>query len=67
MIKRVLIAGSRDFEDYLLFSSVVDRCLSRIRNKYELIILSGHCKGTDLMAERYAEENNFKLEIFPAD
>jgi len=65
--KRVVIAGSRFFNDYALFCAVADKCLSRIRNEYELIILSGHCAGTDIMAERYARENGFELEIFPAD
>ena len=67
MKKRVVIAGSRDFNDYKLFSSVVDNCLSRIRHEYDIIILSGHCSGADMMAERYAQENGFELEVFPAD
>lgn len=65
--KRVVIAGSRHFNDYALFCSVVDKYLSRIRNEYDLIILSGHCSGTDLMAERYAKENGLELEVYPAD
>lgn len=65
--KRVVIAGSRHFNDYALFCSVVDQCLSRIRQEYELIILSGHCSGTDRMAERYAKENGLKIVIYPAD
>ncbi len=67
MEKRVVIAGSRYFEDYALFSSVVDQYLSGMRGEYEIIILSGHCYGTDLMAERYAKENGFGLELYPAD
>ena len=65
--KRVVIAGSRHFNDYVLFCSVVDNYLSIIRNKYKLIILSGHCSGTDLLAERYAKANGFELEVYPAD
>lgn len=67
MDKRVVIAGSRNFNNYEQFSAVVDKCLSRIRTEYEIIILSGHCSGADLMAERYAKENGFGLEVFPAD
>ena len=67
MKKRVVIAGSRHFNDYALFCSVVDQCLWRIRKEYDLIILSGHCTGADLMAERYAEENGLALEVYPAD
>lgn len=67
MKKRVVIAGSRYFNDYDLFSSAVNKYLSKIRNEYDLIILSGHCNGTDLMAERYAKEYGFELEVYPAD
>lgn len=37
------------------------------RDKTEITILSGNCKGTDLMAERYAKEKGFALEIYPYD
>lgn len=45
----------------------MNKYLSKIRNEYDLVILSGHCSGTDLMAERYAKENGFDLEVYPAD
>lgn len=67
MTKRILIGGCRYFNDYRLFCSFVDRCLSRLNLEYELIILSGHCSGTDKMAERYAQERGYGLELFPAD
>ena len=67
MIKRVVIVGSRDFENYKFFSSKVNKCLSDIRNGYELIILPRHCSGVDIMAEQYAEDNGFALEIFHAE
>lgn len=67
MQKRVVIAGSRHFEDYGLFCAVVDKYLSRIRTEYDLVILSGHCSGTDRMAERYAKERGYELEVYPAD
>ena len=67
MKKRVVIAGSRYFNDYALFSSVVDKCPSKIKQEYSLVILSGHCCGTDLMAERYAKERGYQLEVFCAN
>ncbi len=67
MQKRVVIAGSRNFNNYELFCRTVDTYLSRIKNDYDLIILSGHCRGTDMMAEQYAKDRGLKLEIFPAD
>ena len=67
MIKRIVIAGSRSFNDYVLFSKFVDKCLSKIKFEHKIIILSGHCKGTDIMAERYAAENGYGLKVYPAD
>ncbi len=66
MVYRVVIGGCRYFNDYSVFKSYVDFYLSNIKTKGELIILSGHCSGTDLMAERYAYENGYLLEIYPA-
>ncbi len=67
MIKKLVIAGSRNFTDYNFFKEKVNICISRIKEEYELIILSGHCKGVDMMVEKYAKENNLQIEIFPAE
>ncbi len=67
MKKRVVIAGSRNFNDYELFANVVGEFLKPILEEYELIIVSGHCSGTDLMGERYGKENGLEVEIFPAE
>lgn len=67
MDKRVVIAGSRYFNDYHLFTDIVDEYLSEIKLKYRIIILSGHCSGTDIMAERYAYEHSYQLEVFSAN
>ena len=67
MKKRVVIAGSRNFNDYEMFANIVGEFLKPIREEYELIIVSGHCSGTDLMGERYAKENGFEVEIYPAE
>lgn len=67
MEKRVVVGGSRAFQDYSLLCSSLDRYLSRIMKEYQIIILSGHCRGTDALAERYARERGLALEIYPAD
>ncbi len=67
MEKRVVVGGSRTFQDYSFLSHALDRCLSRIMKEYQIIILSGHCRGTDALAERYAKERGLSLEIYPAD
>ena len=62
MAKKVVIGGCRDYADYVFFKSRIDEILKG--EKDEIIIISGHCSGIDLMGERYAEENGFKVEIF---
>ena len=62
MEKKVVIGGCRDYVDYLFFKSRLDEILKN--EKDEIIIISGHCSGVDLMGERYAAENGFKVEIF---
>ena len=62
MKKKVVIGGCLDYTDYVFFRSRIDEIL---RDKTdEIIILSGHCSGVDLMGERYAMENGFQIELF---
>ena len=62
MEKKVVIGGCRDYADYVFFKSRIDEIFSN--KKDEIIIISGHCSGVDLMGERYATENGFQVEIF---
>ena len=66
-MKKIVIGGCRDYNDYDVFKEFVDSCLSRLKEEHSLTIVSGHCSGVDLMGERYAKENGLGLEIFPAD
>ncbi|MBQ6847505.1 MAG: DUF2493 domain-containing protein [Clostridia bacterium] len=67
MIKRVVIAGCRDYNNYNEAKTYIDFCLSNIRKENEIIIVSGCASGADAIGERYAEENGFKVEKYPAD
>ena len=62
MEKKVVIGGCRDYADYEFFKLRIDEILQN--EKAEIIIISGHCSGVDLMGERYAAENGFKVEMF---
>jgi len=64
---RVTVGGCRDYSDYVFFCRNMDICLSRISSQKEIVIISGHSSGVDSMAERYAEDNGFELEIYPAE
>ncbi len=64
---RITIGGCRDFDNYEIFCKFATECIESIKPQEEIIILSGHCSGTDLMAERYADEMGYKTEIHPAE
>lgn len=67
MIKHIVIAGCRDFNDYKEAKEYIDFCISNIRKANTIIILSGGASGADALGERYAKENGFKIERHPAD
>ncbi len=66
MIKRIVIVGSRDYNNYDEAKSYIDFFISRIRKNYDIIIVSGGCRRADIIGERYAKENGFKIERYPA-
>ena len=65
---RILVCGGRHFEDYDLLKSVLEKVLKgkELVSK-DVEIVSGHCKGADMLGERWAEENHASVKIFPAD
>lgn len=64
---KVLVCGGRHFFDYSILSNVLDDCLTKCNYGEEIEIVSGGCKGADSLAERYANENNIAMKIFPAN
>ena len=60
---KVIIAGSRNFNDYSSLKNKLDIIL---KNQKEVTIVSGTARGADRLGERYAEENHHKLEKYPA-
>ena len=61
---KVIIAGSRDFDNYNLLVEVSNQLL---KEESDIEIVSGTARGADSLGERYALENNYKLTKFPAD
>jgi predicted Rossmann fold nucleotide-binding protein DprA/Smf involved in DNA uptake len=66
-VKRVVIAGCRDYNDYSEAKSFIDCCLLNIKKENEIVIVSGCASGADAIGECYAVENGFKIEKYPAD
>jgi hypothetical protein len=63
---RVIVSGSRKFNDYELVKTHLERIL-RSFPKEETVIFEGGAKGVDSLAKRFCEENGWKYRTFPAD
>lgn len=63
MIRKIVIAGGRDFDDYEGLRKVLDK----IKWNPEDEIVSGTARGADRLGEKYAEERGLKVSRFPAD
>lgn len=62
---RLVVAGVRYFDDYLLLSKEMDEYRTQYSNS--LIIISGCADGADKLGERYASEHNLTVERYPAE
>ena len=67
IIMKVIIAGSRYFNNYELLRQYVDHILQNVSQKESIEIVSGGAKGADELGERYAKERGYKITRFPAD
>lgn len=63
---RIIVAGSREFNDYPSLKKKLDHYLSNT-NKSEVEIMCGMARGADLLGKKYAEENGISVKEFPAD
>lgn len=62
---KVIIAGSREFNDYQLLVSKLNKIL--INRLPDVEIVSGTARGADKLGEQYALEYNLPIKQFPAD
>ncbi len=67
MVKRIVIAGCRDYNNYDQAKVYIDHCISEIIKENDIIIVSGCASGADAIGERYAKENGLEVEKYPAD
>ncbi len=64
METRIIVCGGTDFSDYEFFRA----SLEKLFEDYEDIrIVSGHAKGADTFAEKYAADNQIPIRVFPAE
>ena len=67
LLYRVIIAGSREFDDYDNLCKHCDRLLSQKKVTHQIVIISGAARGADTLGERYAHERGYAVEKYPAD
>jgi dissimilatory sulfite reductase (desulfoviridin) alpha/beta subunit len=63
---KVIIAGSRGFSNYKLLREQCNKYLREKRKTSNIIIVSGHARGADALGEKYAQDEGFDLETYPA-
>lgn len=64
---RIQITGSRDYTDYEQMKDAILYTVSEAAENERIVVVSGHAKGADSLAERVAEFYEIPLEIYPAE
>lgn len=68
---RVIIAGSRDFDDFQKLMNSCNDILSKITDQHnnldKIRIISGTARGADWLDEQYAKNAGYEVSRFPAD
>lgn len=64
---RIIIAGSRSFNDYETLKETVNDLLGTFQPVYNVIIVSGGAQGADSLGERYAREYGLPCESISPD
>lgn len=67
---RIIIAGSRTFDDYALLKRTMDKIIAHVKRgkgDTSIKIISGGAKGADKLGEWWAYKNMISYEVFQAD
>ena len=66
---RIIIAGSRSFNDYDILVYHMNNIFDSfwIKDYMPIEIVCGMCRGADMLGERFAKENGYQVKYFPAD
>lgn len=63
-LPKVIVAGSRTFNDYDLLKDNLDALAAEIG---QFVLISGGAPGADTLGERWADEHNFTGQLIPAE
>lgn len=62
---RVIIAGSREFNDKELATSVLDELLGSVSHN-DIVILCGMARGADTIGMQWAQDRGYDVAFYPA-
>lgn len=62
---KIIIAGSRDFDNYDLLEETMSNFLKENTNNVEIV--SGTARGADRLGEKFAENHGYQVKRFPAN
>lgn len=62
----MVIAGSRDYNDYAFMRDTMDELLERVASVNTIVIVSGKAPGADTLGEEYAKERGYEVLPMPA-
>ena len=62
---KVIIAGTRTFQDYKKLQKVCDELLAK--RHPDVTIISGMAQGADLLGKKYGEAREYEVLEYPAD
>lgn len=62
----LLVVGTRSFGDYEFVERKLDSLLVNIRDRYNILVVSGGAQGVDSLAEAYAKKQGMEFKKFPA-
>lgn len=65
-MNKLVICGSRDFNNYLYLKKRIDKVIKNW-NKDETLIIEGGARGADRLGRLYAEKNGIQYKTYPAD
>ena len=66
---RIIIAGGRNFSDYVLLEKEVSKIISHLKEKCQnkqVSVVCGDARGADTLGSKYAAFNNIHVYHFPA-
>lgn len=64
---KVIIAGSRKFNDYEFLKQKCDFLLKEKSKTHKITIIEGEASGADLLGKKYAKEKGYEIDENPAD